>query len=80
MHQERNYPGRVSGTDLRNPDFAALAESYGAAGFTVTRTEDFTAAFESAAQAGRPALIHIKMDVEAITPTSTISSLRAAAR
>ncbi|BCW88511.1 Acetolactate synthase isozyme 2 large subunit [Alphaproteobacteria bacterium SO-S41] len=80
MHQERNYPGRVSGTDLVNPDFAALARSYGAAGFTVEKTADFEGAFEAALASGKPALIHIKTDVEAITPTTTISALRAAAK
>ena len=80
MHQERHYPGRVSGTDLRNPDFAALARSYGAAGFTVTETAAFAPAFEAALAAGGPALIHIVTDVEAITPATTISALRAAAR
>lgn len=80
MHQEREYPGRVSGTDLRNPDFAAYARAFGAAGFTVERTEDFAEAFAAAQEAGRPALIHIKTDVEAISPSTTISALRAAAR
>jgi acetolactate synthase-1/2/3 large subunit len=80
MHQEREYPGRISGTDLKNPDFAAYARAFGAAGFTVERTQDFEAAFESAAAAGMPALIHIKTDVEAITPSTTITALRAAAR
>lgn len=77
MHQEREYPGRVSGTDLRNPDFAAYARAFGAAGFTVERTEDFNEAFAAAREAGRPALIHIKTDVEAISPSTTISALRA---
>lgn len=77
MHQEREYPGRVSGTDLRNPDFAAYARAFGAAGFTVTKTEEFADAFAAAREAGRPALIHIKTDVEAISPSTTISALRA---
>ncbi len=55
MHQERHYPGRVSGTDLVNPDFAALARSYGAHGAVVERTEEFGAAFEAALTCGRPA-------------------------
>jgi acetolactate synthase-1/2/3 large subunit len=76
MHQEREFPGRVIGTDLRNPDFAALAESYGALGLRVNATEEFAGAFEQATKAGRPALIHIKMDAEAISPTTTISKLR----
>jgi acetolactate synthase-1/2/3 large subunit len=78
MHQEREYPGRVSATDLHNPDFAALAQSYGALGLRVTRTSEFAPAFEEASQAGRPALIHIKVDPEAISPTTTLSKLRAA--
>src|SRR3546814_20011442 len=57
MHQEREYPNRVSATELHNPDFAALAVAYGAHGEVVTRTEEFAAAFERAQAAGRPALI-----------------------
>jgi acetolactate synthase-1/2/3 large subunit len=78
MHQEREYPGRVSGTDLKNPDFAALARSYGALGFHVKRTEDFAQAFYEAEASKKPALIHITMDAETISPTTTISRLRAA--
>jgi acetolactate synthase-1/2/3 large subunit len=78
MHQEREFPGRVIGTDLRNPDFAALAESYGALGLRVNATEEFAGAFEKAVAANKPALIHIKMDAEAISPTTTISKLREA--
>jgi acetolactate synthase-1/2/3 large subunit len=80
MHQERAFPGRVSGTDLRNPDFSALAESYGAMGLVVNRTEEFPAAFAKAQSAGRPALLHIKIDPEAISPVTTLSKLRAAKR
>jgi acetolactate synthase-1/2/3 large subunit len=79
MHQERHYPGRVSGTDLINPDFAKLAEAYGAHGAAVERTEDFEAAFERALAAGRPALIELRIDPEAITPDQTLSQIRAAA-
>lgn len=79
MHQEREYPGRVSGTDLRNPDFAALARAYGAAAFTVEATDEFADAFSDAERAGRAALIHIKTDVEAITPATTLSAIRAQA-
>ena len=61
MHQERSYPGRVIGTDLVNPDFARLAESFGAHGETVERTEDFPAAFERALEAGRPALVELRV-------------------
>jgi len=74
-----HYPGRVSGTALHNPDFAALAEACGGHGERVERTEDFAAAFERAAASGRPALLHLVIDPEAITPTSTLSAMRAKA-
>jgi acetolactate synthase-1/2/3 large subunit len=77
MHQERDYPGRVSGTDLRNPDFAAFARACGAFAVTVDRTEDFPAAFAAARSAGAPALIHLKTPVEQISPARTITQLRA---
>ncbi len=80
MHQEREYPGRVSGTALRNPDFAAFARSYGGHGETVERTGDFAPAFERARAAGRPAILHIKLDPEALTPNRTLSEIRAAGR
>jgi acetolactate synthase-1/2/3 large subunit len=80
MHQEMHYPGRVHGTGLENPDFCALAQAYGAQGERVTRSEDFPAAFERALTAGRPAVIELVVDPEAITPTQTISGLRAAIR
>ena len=76
MHQEREYPGRVVGTDLRNPDFAALARSYGVNAWHVTRTEDFAGAFQQARASKRPALIHIAIDPEAISPSTTLSALR----
>ena len=78
MHQEREYPGHVIGTDLKNPDFVALARSYGALGFHVKRTDDFAQAFYEAQHSKRPALIHISVDPEAISPTTTLSKLRAA--
>jgi acetolactate synthase-1/2/3 large subunit len=68
MHQERDYPGRVSATDIRNPDFAAYAKSFGAWATTVERTEDFAAAFAAARAAKAPALIHVKTSVEDILP------------
>ena len=76
MHQERDYPGRVSGTDLKNPDFAALARAYGGHGETVEKTDEFAAAFRNAIASGKPAIIHIKLDPEAITPTRTLSEIR----
>jgi acetolactate synthase-1/2/3 large subunit len=77
MHQERNYPARVSGTELVNPDFAALARAYGAHGETVLRTEDFAPAFLRARDSGKPALLHLKLDPQAITPNITLDALRA---
>jgi acetolactate synthase-1/2/3 large subunit len=79
MHQERRYPGRVVGTDLVNPDFAALAAAFGAHGEAVERTADFSAAFERALGSGGPALVELRVDPEAITPRATLSELRAAA-
>jgi len=77
MHQERTYPARVSGTDLVNPDFAALARAYGAHGETVRTTAEFAPAFERAAAAGGPALIHVKVDPQALTMGATLDALRA---
>src|SRR5947208_2742304 len=62
MHQEREYPGRVYGTELSNPDFAAYARAFGAHGETVTRTAEFAPAFERALSAGKPALIELAID------------------
>lgn len=75
MHQEREYPGRVSGTDLTNPDFASLARAYGGHGETVEATESFAAAFERARASGKPSIIEVKLDPEAITPTRTLSEI-----
>ena len=80
MHQEREYPGRLSGTDLVNPDFAALARAYGAWAGTVERTEDFAAVLEQAMTRQGVRLLHLKTDVEQITPALTISKLRERAR
>jgi acetolactate synthase-1/2/3 large subunit len=79
MHQERHYPGRVVGTDLRNPDFVAYAQAFGAHGELVERTEDFADALERALEAGRPALLELRIDPEAITPRATLSEIRAGA-
>ncbi|HEX9434779.1 MAG TPA: thiamine pyrophosphate-binding protein [Burkholderiales bacterium] len=76
MHQEREYPGRVYGTELKNPDFAAYARAFGGHGETVERTEDFAPAFERASKAGKPALIELRIDPDAITPTMTLSAIR----
>ncbi len=77
MHQEREYPGRVSATELRNPDFVAYARAFGGFGVTVERTEDFPAAFAAAQASGKPAIVHLKIDPEAITPVTTLSKIRA---
>lgn len=77
MHQERDYPARISATTLTNPDFAALARAYGGHGEIVAKTADFAQAFERAKQAGKPALIEIKLDPEAITPMKTLAQFRA---
>jgi acetolactate synthase I/II/III large subunit len=76
MHQEREYPGRVYGTELRNPDFAAYARAFGGHGETVERTADFAAAFERAVASNKPALIEVKIDPDAITPATTLSAIR----
>jgi acetolactate synthase I/II/III large subunit len=76
MHQEREYPGRVYGTELRNPDFAAYARAFGGHGETVERTADFAPAFERAAASGKPALIEIRIDPDAISPATTLSAIR----
>ncbi|WP_336067925.1 thiamine pyrophosphate-binding protein [Nitratireductor rhodophyticola] len=76
MHQEREYPGRVSGTSINNPDFAALARAYGGHGETVEKTEDFAGAFERAQASGKAALIEIRLDPEAITPAKTLTDIR----
>jgi acetolactate synthase-1/2/3 large subunit len=76
MHQERDYPGRVSGTDLVNPDFAAMARSFGGFGAAVEKTADFEPAFLAAQASGLPSIIHVKFDAEGITPTTTLSAIR----
>ena len=80
MHQEKHFPGRIIATQLANPDFRILAQAYGAHAEMVSRTIDFPAAFERARESGKPAIIELKVDPEAITPTSTLSGLRAAAK
>src|ERR1043166_8852385 len=76
MHQERRFPGRIVGTALQNPDFAALAVAYGAYGATVMRTEEFAPTFEAAVAAKRPAIIELRMDPEMISTRTTLSALR----
>jgi acetolactate synthase-1/2/3 large subunit len=77
MHQERRFPGRVSGTDLLNPDFAALAEAFGCHAERVEQTEEIPAALDRALAAGRPAVLHLVVDPEALTPRQTLSEIRA---
>jgi len=80
MHQERDYPERLSGTDLVNPDFAVLARAYGAWAETVERTEDFAPALARAQEQKGVKLLHLKTDVEIITNSTTISALRERAK
>jgi acetolactate synthase-1/2/3 large subunit len=79
MHQEREFPGRVSGSDLANPDFAALARAYGWQASLVTASAQFEPAFTAALSAGGPTLIHLRLDTDVITSRTTLAALRAAA-
>lgn len=79
MHQERHYPGRVSGTDLYNPNFPALVRAYGGHGELVERDEDFAPAFERARLSGRLAVIELRLDPEALTTAATLTQTREAA-
>jgi len=76
MHQERDYPKRISATDLKNPDFAALARAYGGWAETVEKTEDFAPALDRALEQRGIRLLHCRTDVEQITNATTISRLR----
>lgn len=77
MHQEQTYPGRVSGTQLRNPDFAAFARSFGAEAEIVETTESFTDAFDRAIHSGKTTLIEMRVDPDLIAPKATIADLQA---
>jgi acetolactate synthase-1/2/3 large subunit len=79
MHQEREYPGRISATALRNPDFAAYAQAFGGHGERVERTEDFAPALARALASGLPSILHCVVDAEAISPAFTLSQVREAA-
>ena len=79
MHQEREFPARVHATSLVNPDFAALAAAYGLHGEVVEKTSDFVPAFERALAAGKPALLELRIDPEAISTRTTLSAIRAQA-
>jgi acetolactate synthase-1/2/3 large subunit len=76
MHQERHYPGRVVATGLKNPDFAAYARAFGGYGATVEKTADFFPAFDAAQRSGKPAILHLKVDPEALTPTMSLTATR----
>lgn len=76
MHQERNYPGRVSGTELHNPDFCVLARAYGLHGEVVGSTCEFAPAFERCLQSDSPSLIEIRIDPEALTPRMSLTQIR----
>jgi acetolactate synthase-1/2/3 large subunit len=77
MHQERAYPGRVSGTGLTNPDFAKFADAFGGHGEVVSDTADFAPAFRRAVESGKPAVIELRMNPDQITTRATIADLRA---
>lgn len=76
MHQENLHPARVHGTALCNPDFAAYAQSFGAFGEIIERTEQFAPAFQRAIESGKPALLELRLTAEAITPSTTLSAIR----
>jgi acetolactate synthase I/II/III large subunit len=76
MHQERDYPGRVIATQLKNPDFVAYAMAFGGYGALVEKTADFPAAFAQALATGKPSIIHLKIDPDAITPGATLTGIR----
>ena len=80
MHQERDFPGRVSGSDLFNPDFAALARAYGFAAASVDDTAQFEPAFAAALNCARPTLLHLKLDSDVSTSRTTLGAIREAAR
>ena len=76
MHQEREYPGRVVATELKNPDFVAYAKAFGGFGVLVEKTADFAAAFAAAQKSGKPSIIHLKVDAEPLTPGLSLSAIR----
>jgi len=80
MHQERDYPGRVSGSDLFNPDFAALARAYGWQAQSMDHTAQFEPAFAEALRSQRPTLLHLKLDADVSTSRTTLTAIREKAR
>ncbi len=79
MHQEREYPGRVSGSDLFNPDFAKLAEAFGFAAFHAESTAQVGPALDAAIAAGKPALLHLRLSSDVSTSRTTLAAIREAA-
>jgi acetolactate synthase-1/2/3 large subunit len=79
LHQEREYPARVWGTDLRNPDFAAYARAFGAHGEIVATTDEFVPALRRCLDAGKPALIEVRIDPNALTHQASLEQIRAKA-
>tara|TARA_Y100000588_G_scaffold382154_1_gene469092 strand:- start:440 stop:1501 length:1062 start_codon:yes stop_codon:yes gene_type:complete len=79
MHQEREYPGRITGTELTNPNFAVMARAFGAFGATVTRTEDFAPALDEALSSKCAAVIDLRINPEAISTRLSLSDVRTAA-
>ena len=77
MHQEKHYPGRVSGTGLVNPHFAAFARAFGAVGEIVEETAQFGPAFDRCLASGKAAVIEVRIDPQAITPNTTLDAIRA---
>lgn len=75
-HQEGRHPDRISGTDLVNPDFAAIAKAHGGFGAKVEKTEDFLPAFDQAVASGKVAVLEITVDKEAISTRATLSAIR----
>jgi acetolactate synthase-1/2/3 large subunit len=80
MHQEREYPSRVVGTTLVNPDFAAYARSFGADGYTIEATADFAPAFRQALASSKPSILELKLDPGALTVRQTLTQIRSAAK
>ena len=80
MHQELAYPGRVSGTALRNPDFAAFARAFGADAVTIDATPDFAPAFDAALRGGKTTLLELRVDPDLIVPRATIADIQTLAR
>jgi acetolactate synthase-1/2/3 large subunit len=76
MHQEMHYKGRVSGTEIRNPDFARWAESFGARGLTIASIEEAAGVVEQALAEDGPAVVDVRTAVEHITPFATITSIQ----